>query len=68
VYLRISYDSQNEQRFYPATTLKAIENGDIKVFLCGKNSIVKYFYLYLFFYLCTVHFEDALIITYQQMH
>jgi hypothetical protein len=29
VYLLISYESQNEQRFYPATAIKAIENGDI---------------------------------------
>jgi hypothetical protein len=26
------------------------------------------FYFYLYFYRCTVHFEDSLIIAYQQMH
>jgi hypothetical protein len=42
VYLLISYNSQNEQRFYSATALKAIETEGIKAFLCGKNSVFKY--------------------------
>ena len=38
MYLLISYDFQNEQRFYPATALKATENGDINDLMCGKNA------------------------------
>jgi hypothetical protein len=33
------------------------------------NNVINYFlFLFLFFYRCTVHFDAALITTYQQMH
>jgi hypothetical protein len=42
VYLLISCDSQNSQRLYPATALKDIQNGDVKVFCAVRT---RFFFL-----------------------